>query len=656
LLVSISTTIGSLTLSETSGLTLSFGYSSFTGSQISFTGEEADVDAALASATLTDAGTTGTAAVALVVTADQSGIEYFAPTGHYYQYVADANVTWTTAAADAQTATFDGQSGYLASIPSAAVNNFVTDHLNGAENVWAGGMSVDYPSGFGGNTGIQRVWSWQFGPLAGTSFTECSNVSGSCSHTNDSGDYYDWNPGEPNNSGYSGPGTGEHYVEINYLGAGNWNDIPNSTTIAGYVVEFGNDATGGDFTGSFSASSNVVLANAPGAPSGVAGTSGVDQATVSWTDPTSNAGAPITSYTVTAQPGGATCTASSPSATSCVVSGLAAGMAYTFSVTATNGAGTSSPSQSSASVVPMTVPSAPTNVTVNQGSSQATVSWTPSSSYGGAAAPPTYTVTAQPGGASCTTSGTSCVITGLSNGTSYTFTVTASNGAGSGTASAASKPVTPISPAAAPTDLSASGGNGMTTVSWAPPTNNGGAAVTSYTVTVEPGGASCTTTGTSCVIRGPHNGAGYTFSVTASNAAGIGSAAHVASVMHGAFAVLWHRQRLDGTVFVELQLPGPGTVSLLGTHSDASRAATAAQDQLDPGFGRFAYGRDANIAIGKAGLVHLVLRPDAAGTSLLRRHAGFGMPLHVRVWISYTPTGGATAYESRTVRVLAAGQ
>jgi hypothetical protein len=196
----------------------------------------------------------------------------------------------------------------------------------------------------------------------------------------------------------------------------------------------------------------------------------------------------------------------------------------------------------------------------------------------------------------------------------------------------------------------------MTTVSWTRPAHDGGAAITSYTVTVEPGGASCTTTGTSCVIRGPHNGAGYTFSVVANNAAGIGVAAHAAAVMHGAFAVLWHRQSLRGTVFVELQLPGPGTISLLGTHSDLPSTASTAQDQLDPGFDRFAYGRHSNITIAKAGLVHLVLHPGAVGESVLRRHAKYGMPLHVRVWISYTPSGGATASVSRTVRVLAAGQ
>ena len=833
LLVSLSTNIGSLSLSETAGLTLSYGYSSFSGAQISFTGDQADVATALATASLTDSGTTGTAAVSLDVTADQSGIEYLGSTGHYYEYIPATNITWTAAAAAAQTYTFDGQAGYLAAIPDLTVNTFITDHLNGAQNVWAGGKSVDYPSGYNGNTGIQRVWSWQYGPLVGTSFTECSNIVGACAHTNDTGDYYDWNSGEPNNSGYTGAGTGEHYVEINYLGNGTWNDIPNSTTIAGYVVEFGNDVSGGTFAGSYSASSNVTVAAVPGAPSAVQGARGNGQATiswtapsdngepitgynvtaqpggetctttvadfctvtnltngtsyaftvtatntmgagsassaidvtpatvpsapvistassgngqatvtwsapanggaaitgytvtaqpggetctttgatsctvhnltngtgysftvlatnavgnsspsasagatpatvpgaptditgsggdgqttVSWTDPVSNGGSTITLYTVSAEPGGASCTVSGANASSCVVDGLTNGTAYTFTVTATNATGIGPASQPSETVVPVTVPEVPTAVTGAPGGGEVTVTWTPPASDGGSTTPPTYTVTAEPGGETCTTTGTSCLITGLTNGTAYTFVVTASNTIGTGETSTPSSAVTPIAPAGAPTDVKATGGNGMTTVSWAPPSYDGGTAITRYTVTAEPGGKTCTTTTNSCVIMGLANGTGYTVNVTATNAAGTGPAAHTASVMHGAFSVVWHRQRLAGTIYVELQLPGPGTVSLLGTHSDPATTASAAQTQLDPGYDRFAYGHRSDI-ITKAGLVHLALRPNAVGERLLRRHATHGMPLHVRVWISYTPTGGATTLLSRTVRVLTAHQ
>jgi hypothetical protein len=127
-----------------------------------------------------------------------------------------------------------------------------------------------------------------------------------------------------------------------------------------------------------------------------------------------------------------------------------------------------------------------------------------------------------------------------------------------------------------------------------------------------------------------------------------------ATVTQGAFALLWHRQRPTGMIYVEVQLPGPGTVSLLGTHSDPATTASAAQAQITAGPERFAYGRRSDITITKAGRVQVALRPNAAGERLLRRHATYGMALHVRVWIIYTPTGGATRLLRRTVRVLAA--
>ncbi len=80
-------------------------------------------------------------------------------------------------------------------------------------------------------------------------------------------------------------------------------------------------------------------------------------------------------------------------------------------------------------------PQAPATVAATGGDGQATVSWT-APSWNGGAAVTSYTATASPGGATCTGTGTSCMITGLTNGTTYTVSVTATSSAGIGPASA----------------------------------------------------------------------------------------------------------------------------------------------------------------------------------------------------------------------------
>ena len=94
---------------------------------------------------------------------------------------------------------------------------------------------------------------------------------------------------------------------------------------------------------------------APAAPTNVVATPADGTATVSWTAP-GNGGAPITSYTVTPYNGTAglpsTTVSGSPLWPTTTISGLTDGTAYTFTVTATNSAGTSTPSSPSAAVTP----------------------------------------------------------------------------------------------------------------------------------------------------------------------------------------------------------------------------------------------------------------------------------------------------------------
>ncbi|PWK48250.1 carbohydrate binding protein [Actinoplanes xinjiangensis] len=96
----------------------------------------------------------------------------------------------------------------------------------------------------------------------------------------------------------------------------------------------------------------------PDAPAGVTAVAGDTTAQVTWAAPDSDGGSPITGYTVTASPGDATCTATDVSG--CRVPGLVNGTAYTFTVVAHNGAGTSPHSAPSAPVTPFWVPKAVT--------------------------------------------------------------------------------------------------------------------------------------------------------------------------------------------------------------------------------------------------------------------------------------------------------
>jgi hypothetical protein len=92
-------------------------------------------------------------------------------------------------------------------------------------------------------------------------------------------------------------------------------------------------------------------ATGPATPSGVDGTAGNGQVTASWM-PVSGQ---VSSYTVTASPGGATATVPGSAATA-VVPGLTNGTAYTFVVSATNSAGTSLPSVASRPIAPAAPP------------------------------------------------------------------------------------------------------------------------------------------------------------------------------------------------------------------------------------------------------------------------------------------------------------
>ena len=225
-----------------------------------------------------------------------------------------------------------------------------------------------------------------------------------------------------------------------------------------------------------------------------------------------------------------------------MVTGLTAGTSYTFTATATNSAGTSAASATSNSVIPtaaVVAPGTPGAPSAVAGNGQATVTISPPNTGG---TPTSYTVTASPGGATCTVTvpATSCTVTGLTNGTAYTFTSVATNTGGSSAASSASSAVTPSALAApgVPGAPTAVAGNGQATITISPPGSGGAPA--SYTVTASPGGATCTVTSpaTSCVIGGLTNGTYYTFTSTATNAAGTSAASAASAAISPRYFVI----------------------------------------------------------------------------------------------------------------------
>ena len=290
----------------------------------------------------------------------------------------------------------------------------------------------------------------------------------------------------------------------------------------GTSYTFSATATNANGTGPASGPSNAIIPGTPPlAPTIGSATAYNGYATVAFT-PNGTGGSPILEYVAVSTPGGFV---GSGVASPVTINGLTNGTAYTFDVVAINAIGTSAPSAQSNAVtpgLPATVPGQPTNVAAIGGNAQATVTFTAPSSGG---SPITgYTVTSSPGGITGAGTASPIVVTGLTNGTPYTFTVTATNGVGTGTASTPSNSVTPAAVPGAPTSVVATAGNLSASVAFTAPASTGGAPISQYTATSSPGGFIGTGSASPVVVSGLTKEVSYTFTVTATNATGIGPA------------------------------------------------------------------------------------------------------------------------------------
>ncbi|NKI33171.1 T9SS type B sorting domain-containing protein [Croceivirga thetidis] len=145
-------------------------------------------------------------------------------TGHYYEYVPNFGITWQDARAQAESRTYFGLRGYLATITSREEAQLSGEQAAGAG--WIGGSDRD----------AEGSWRWMTGPEAGTVFWN-GGINGTTPN------FAFWNTSEPNNCC-----GGEHYAHVtspNVGVPGTWNDLSNQGADSGdyqpkgYIVEYG---------------------------------------------------------------------------------------------------------------------------------------------------------------------------------------------------------------------------------------------------------------------------------------------------------------------------------------------------------------------------------------------------------------------------------
>jgi predicted phage tail protein len=272
----------------------------------------------------------------------------------------------------------------------------------------------------------------------------------------------------------------------------------------------------------------AIIPTVPSAPTSFYATPGNVHVLLTWNLPADTGGSSITGYKAyrAATETGTYSPIGPPTDLYYSDNDLTNGQTYWYKVSAVNAIGegaTTTPQ----SAIPYTVPSSPTGLTASAGTSKVNLNWTAPASNGGRAID--YYVVYQDGVALPShPTGLTAIITGLTNGLSYSFTVAAHNLAGLSAVSNAAVAMPNMVPDA-PTGLTAVAGDAQVALNWTAPAFDGGNAIDYYVVYQDGVALAAHPTGLATVINGLTNGQSYSFTVAAHNSAGLGAQSNAAS-------------------------------------------------------------------------------------------------------------------------------
>ena len=284
---------------------------------------------------------------------------------------------------------------------------------------------------------------------------------------------------------------------------------------------------------SVSAAKNVTPTAVPGSPTINTTTPGNQQIDITFT-PGNNNGSTITNYEYSIN-SGSSWTARDPVSVSSpiIITGLTNGTPYVVMLRAVNANG-SGPSASSSSVIPVTTPSAPTNVQVFPGNTQAIVTYDNSASTGGSSII-RYEQSTDNGvnwagfGGSTMELVPRPIITGLTNNQTYQVKVRAVNAVGGGTPSSPAIELIPLPVPGAPLITGLIPGNASASVEFTAG-DAFGTTITTYEYSTD-GGSTWTARSPSATtspieIIGLTNGQSYQVRIRAVNSSGSGTSSN----------------------------------------------------------------------------------------------------------------------------------